>query len=96
VDDTDTARLGVGHVGVLAVGCQSDALRFVTHGDFGDAGIVIGSNYRDTVITRINGKNQFVIMREGNGAGIRWPVVNLRARFQANLRQARGQSQRCG
>ena len=33
------------------------ALRLVAYADFGDGGIIVRSNYRDAVITRINRKN---------------------------------------
>src|SRR5256885_15200661 len=78
LDNGDGAARSIGHVGVLAIGRQGDALRLITDAEFCDPRIIIRADHTDRVIRWIDDPNEFIVGRYGNRARVSSTAINLR------------------
>ena len=67
----------VGDIGVLSVGRERDALRLVADGDLRKACVVGRVDDGHAVVARVDGEDQPVVERNGNGAGISRAGIDL-------------------
>ena len=84
LNDRDRVARGIGDVSELAVGRERDALRFSAHSDLRQPRVVVRANHAHAVVARIDGPDQPVIERDGDGAGVggSWPHLRLDCKAQ--------------